>query len=236
MFPKAAANSSTNFCTGFSATHQPLLDPFKSLSSCAPAHTRAQEGKINGRAEIFRKKNVGEWAGVVPQFYCCLFLWSDCFGLPACLALHPSSPCNHYLLLAHMSIASLQGKLTLGANNIKPHTIKGPKLYSYTSHNMIEEGKRTHILALDAYKFNATSGCKKTPFLFLCHLSVALWTAAHISSFIGHTPKKQVRVHNVDLQLQHLPPPFSSRTRCHIQGQILPASLWAPRESRKKRQ
>lgn len=65
-------------------------------------------------------------------------------------------------------------------------------------------------------------------------VSVTLWTAAHISSSIGYTPKKQVRTHKADLQLQHLPPLFSCRNRLHIQGQILPAPLWAPRESRKK--
>ena len=72
-----------------------------------------------------------------------------------------------------MNTPSLQGKLT-EANNIKAHTMKDPKLYGYTSHNMIVEGKMTHILALDPYKFNDTSGCWKRPFLFLCHLSATL--------------------------------------------------------------
>ena len=64
--------------------------------------------------------------------------WHVLFLIPA--------PCNHYLFLAHMSTPSLQEKLTLGANNIKPHTMRGPKLHSYTSHNMIEEGPTSQPL------------------------------------------------------------------------------------------
>lgn len=150
--------------------------------------------------------------------------------------LTPALPVTITYSLLTWVTPSLKRKLTLGANSIKPHTMTGPKLYTYTSHNRIEEGKRTQILALDSYKFNATSGCKKRPFLFLCHLSVTLWTAAHISSFVGHASKKQLHIHNADLQLQHLPSTFSCRTKFHIQGQIMPAPVRSSRESRKKSQ
>lgn len=132
-----------------------------------------------------------------------------------------------------MNTSSLQGKLTLKANNIKPHAMRNCKLYSYTSHYMTEEGKRSHILALDPCEMMlplATRKCLSS----LCHLSVTLGTAIYISSFLGHDSKNQVHTHNVHLQLQCLPPPFSSRTRFHIRGEILPAPLRAPRESREK--
>lgn len=121
---------------------------------------------------------------------------------------HPSFLYNHYLCHAHMSTSSLQRKLTLEANNIKPHTMINPKLYSYTIHNMTEEGKRTHILALDPYEMMLPLVARKGLFS-LCHLSVTPWTVVYISSFLGHYPKNQVHMHNVELQFQSLPPPFS---------------------------
>lgn len=168
-------------------------------------------------------------SGEVPHFCCCLFLWSDFFQFPAWLVPHPSTPYNHYLFRAHMNTSSLQGKLTLEANNIKPHTMRNLKLYSYTSHYMAEEGKRSHILALDPCEMMLPLVTRKGLFS-LCHLSVTPGTAVYISSFLGHDPKNQVHMHNVHLQLQHLPPPFSCRTRFHI----LPPPLRVPRKSREK--
>lgn len=106
-----------------------------------------------------------------------------------------------------MNTSSLQGKLTLEANNIEPHTMRNPKLYSYTSHYMTEEGKRSHVLALEPSEMMLLLVARKGLFS-LCRLSVTLGTAVYISSFLGYDPKNQVHMHNVDLQLQCSPPPF----------------------------
>lgn len=99
MFPKAAPNSFTNFCIGFSiprssksfcigfsTIYQPLPDPFKSLSHSNPAHMSSQ-GKKKQQSIKCQEKDA------------CFsdLIFSDSQNL---LSLTPSLY-NHHLFLAH---------------------------------------------------------------------------------------------------------------------------------------